>query len=548
VYFELKRKIINSEEPCGVIDQNLSSNVKICLVFGLSISLFIFILMQLDAYAIDDSHRLKVIFRSIHVNNNHEMGSDAEWILHAYVNEKPMNFSSGTGLGHVKNDETISFNNKFNAAVVPSNGTFRILLVGLEQDNTNTKLPFISSELENAIPSINFGGIEIGGKMVAAWYNISQKLINYDTDDPVGILSKAYSRENNFGVGSHSDCSRANENVVDVQKQLSTSCDFILDYEIRDLNHTLPAPVWHDWETMEGIPQTDSIPAAISIVPGEFEMAALGVDGQFFLLPYDYGWQEYSTLGRQTSSSEFFYPSYSLQPAVMSEAPDRTFVFALGADKSVWNSWFDEQAGGWSKWVNSGGSFISAPTVLLSGTHAANVYGVGKDHYVWERQMDLKNAKWNIDWNRKTFLGDDFKSSPSFVLPRGDVKSFHAFALAKDGSIWHGTFNAVTRGIWPFNTINWDLQKQEYLTNSSKFISQPSAIETAYGRIGLFAQTGDNQLIQKTYNYFDGIWPEVKWNTLGNVTSSPVVATPSSYRLDVFAKNGTSIIHNWYGN
>jgi hypothetical protein len=506
-----------------------------------------------SAQAIEDQHNLKIIFHSVEVINNHDGNNelDGEWLIHSYVNEIPMNFSSGTGLASVKADEKVSFINKVNSVNVPSNGTLRILLVGLEQDNTNTKLPYIQKDLENAIPNIKISGIEIGGKMIAAWYNISQTLINYDTDDPIGVLNKVYSIENNFGVGTHSDCSRANENVNDIQRQQSTSCDFILNYEIRDLNHRLPTASWHDWEVMDGTPPTVTTPAAVSNIPGQFKMAALNPDGDFFVLPFDYGWQEYTTLDRETSGSEFFSPSYSSQPAIITESPDRTFVFALGSDKSVWYSWFSEQEGTWSKWVNSGGAFVSPPTVLLVGKHAVNVYGVGMDKYVWERQMDIKNGKWaSSDWKRQGFLGDKFKSSPTFVSPRGKSDNFHAFALSTNGSIWHGIFTKVTSGgPWPLPiNINWELKKTDYLTNNSKFVSQPGAIEIGYGKIGLFAQTSDNQLIQNVYNYFDGTWSGKTWNTLGNIFSSPVLASPSSYRTDIFAQNETSIIHKWYGN
>jgi hypothetical protein len=479
---------------------------------------------------------------------------DGEWYVHSYVNEIPLNFSSGTGLASVKADEKVSIGKASNV-VVPSNGTLRILLVGFEQDNTNTKLPYIKKDLEQAIPNIKIAGIEVGGKMIAAWYNISQTLINYDNDDPIGILSKVYNIDNNFGVGTHSNCARANENINDIQKQQSTSCDFILNYEIMDLNHKLPKPSWHDWEVMDGIPQTTANPAAVSNVPGQFKMAGLNQEGEFFVLPYDYGWQEVTTLGRETSGSEFFSPAYNLQPAILTESPDRIFVFALGSDKSVWYSWFSEQEGTWSKWINSGGSFVSAPTALLIARHTASVYGVGADNFIWEREMDLKNAKWiSNTWTRQASMGDEFKSSPTFVSPRGKSNSLDAFALAKNGSIWHGTFTKVTAGgPWPFAThVTWNLGKGEYLTNNltnnSKFVSQPGAAEILYGNIGLFAQTGDNKLVQKTYNYFNETWSEKKWSTLGKIFESPSLATPSSYRTDIFARNGSSIIHKWYGN
>jgi hypothetical protein len=526
---------------------------NICLVFGLlGIIVISFATMHLQyAFGIEDQHKMKLIFHSIRINNDHDAGiDDGEWILHGYVNERPMNLSSGTGLAHANEDEII-FNNKFITVDVPPNGTLRTLSVGLEQDNTNTKLPNISSLLKDAIPSITVSGVEIGGKMVAAWYNISQSLINYDTDDPVGILSKAYSLENNFGVGTHSDCSRVNDNVVNVVKQQSTSCDFILNYEIRDLNHKLPIPAWHDWEVMDGIPATVSTPAATSIVPGQFKIVGLDADGGFFLLPYDYGWQEYTLLSTETSNSRYFAPSYSSQPAVISEGPDRTLVFALGSDKSVWYTSFSEEEGKWTKWVNSGGSFVSAPTVLAAAPQLINVYGVGHDNFIWERQFDTKNGKWISDeWAQLSRLGDNFKSSPALVLPRGISNKLDAFALSKNDSIWHGTYDAVTRGgPWPFPvTINWALKNVEYLTNNSKFISQPVAVETGYGKISLFAQTGDNQLVKKTYNYFDRAWSEINWDTLGKIFSNPVVATPSSHRIDIFAQNGTSLIHKWFGN
>lgn len=511
-------------------------------------------------YAENNQLRLKIVFDSIQINNKHEsedsiwpwmsdvIKGSGEWKMDVYVNEKRFPLSAGSGLNQVENGDKVNFVNKEITANIPSNGTLRLVSAGFEQDSENTILPDISDELKDAIPSIGIGGINLGGSNIAGMYNIAKKIVTYDKDDPIGIISKEYPSESNFGVGEHIDCAIANDNIPDLQRQQGTSCDFILKYRIIDVDHKIPPPSWHEWEKMDGVPVVISIPSAVSYIPGKFDLLALDQNGEFWLPYYDYGWKAPIEIPDQALGSQSFEPS-TLQTAIYISNPDRLYLFALDVDNSLWYNFYNVETGKWHHWEKFGDSFISGPTVFKSSQDIVpkqiNVYALKNDNYIYQRQFDLTQDRWTSNWDRMTFLGNEFSQPPALVLPKGTNDRLDAFGLLNNGSLWHGWFKAeAVVGSSP-RIITWNLNGVEILSNFN-FASQPSIISTYFGGpLDLYVQLSNNTLEHGTYNYKIKQW--TKWEDMGKIYSNPIVTSPAIDRIDIFYLNNTSIMHKWYG-
>jgi hypothetical protein len=502
----------------------------------------------------NNQYKLAVVFDSIKINNKHKNGvwswipgvnPKGKWKVDVYVNEKPLHLSAGSGLDQVDNGDTRSFVGKEATVSIPSNSTLRIVTAGFEQNSNQTTLPDISNDLKDAIPTINIRGVvTIGGSNVAAMYNIAKKIIAYHKDDPIGIISKEYSSDSNFGIGEHADCSLANNAVADLRKQQGTSCDFILKYQIVDVDHRLPAAKWHDWEKID-VPFIISTPAAASYDPGIFYLLALDQNGNLLLPYYDYGLNSTTKVPVQTLTGQSLEPSSS-QPALFTYSPDRLYLFVLDTNESLWYNFYTVETGGWHGWEKFGDSFLSGPTVFNSTTKQMSIYALKDDNYIYQRKYDLGRDQWVDNWDRMTFLGNKFSNSPpTLVLPKGTVNRLDVFAALTNGSLWHGWFKTEkTSG--PNSKINWNLTGVEELSNFN-FTSQPSVISSNYsGPLDLFVQLSNNTLEHGVYKYDTKQW--IKWESMGNISSSPVVVSPSVDRIDIFYLNNTSLMHKWYGN
>jgi hypothetical protein len=543
-------KTINCKGLTNDVDLITKIHFKGNIFFIVFLS-FLFILLTIFCQGVygENQRNFTVIFDDIKIKDKHEMNGFnslttglGEWKIDMYVNENRIPISRGTGLANVDNDESYSLN-KHITINLPINDTIRIVSAGFEQDSEHIELPDISKNLKEAIPSIKVEGIEIGGSNLAALYDIVKQIIKYDKNDPIGIINKEYSINKNFGVGKHIDCSIANTNVTDLQEQQATSCDFILEYRIIDKDQRVSYPIWHEWEEINGIPPIISIPDASSLASQNFDVIALAEDGKYWHGSYDYGWETPTTIPTITIDSNTFNPSLTA-PTLISWSPDKMYIFAQGVDTKLSYTWYNVHTGKWAKWTVFGDSFISGPTALKVNENAINVYALKNDKYVYERQYNIDKNKWNSNWQKLDFLGNDFTSSPKLILPAGTVDRLEAFALTENASIWHGSYKRESQ-TWPGHIFTWKLKDKEILSNF-KYDLEPSVISTAYGKtIDLYAKTLDNTLISGTYDLVTNKW--TKWSDKGKVYSNPIVISPSFDRIDIFALNNTSLLHKWYG-
>lgn len=541
----------------------------------ISIFLFFFSLSDTSS-ASENENSYKVVFESILIKDKHEdiPFSNAQWMMDVYVNEERIPLSSDSGLFNVYENQEVGFRNKGITLNIPANESIRIVTAGFEQDSPqNIVLPDISNELKQAIPTVQvseyydlkgeYAGIgggggrnisyNVSGSEVAVAYDIASKIMPYNTDDAIGIVSKEYSLEDNFGIGQHHDCSSANSNITNVQERQKTSCDFILKYSIIDVDQQFPIAKWHDWETVPGLSSgMSSIPGAATYAPEIFTVLGLNSDGKLLMQTYDHEWiTPAEDIPRQTSDLQTIILSDS-QPKIFTPAPDRSFLFALGADRSLYYNIFDTKTGGWKDWKKFGDSFVSSPTISVTSINELDLFALREDNYIYQRKYGFNEDKWMSEWKPITSFENQFLYPPALILPSGTLNRLDTFGLLDNGSLWHGIYTLVTTSQFNFGfggeRFDWILDKKEIVPNFSNFTfdSEPAVLSKVYGEsMDLYIRDSNNTLRHAIYNYNSDDWV---WEHMGNIYSSPVVISPGSGRTDIFSLNNTAVIHKWYGS
>ena len=175
---------------------------------------------------ISTNRQLNVIFDSIKINNDHDPLFPGEWKIDSYVNGQRTQLWMGSELNRVSTGETIIFREKNINVTIPENGTLRIVTVGAEFDiDLDDTLPNISGILDKDLPFLDYSD--------KAKDSI-ESIINFDRNDAIGIIAKEYSAENNFGIGHYDECSESIDEEGDLYDAVDTSCDFRLQYTIKE--------------------------------------------------------------------------------------------------------------------------------------------------------------------------------------------------------------------------------------------------------------------------------------------------------------------------
>jgi hypothetical protein len=77
------------------------------------------------------------------------------------------------------------------------------------------------------------------------------------------------------------------------------------------------------------------------------------------------------------------------------------------------------------------GSFTSAPAAVVHD-HSLHVFALGDDRNVWHSWWDEAARAWS-PWSDETGTGS-FRSAPTAVVHEGRL---HLFAAGDDGNLWH---------------------------------------------------------------------------------------------------------------
>lgn len=171
--------------------------------------------------------QFKVTFESVNVNFDHDSLFSGEWAMDAYVNREHV--SLWHGIKSVDDGDLIHLNSNNTVVVnVPDNenGVLRIATLGFEDDvgyedlqifpelmDTYTSLPEYTDRVQQSITPLTTGYV----------------------NDPLGYVVAQFTREDNFGVGSHGICSDKNTLAPDAGIQ-SSNCDYEILFRIENVS------------------------------------------------------------------------------------------------------------------------------------------------------------------------------------------------------------------------------------------------------------------------------------------------------------------------
>ncbi len=171
-----------------------------------------------------NDRQLNVAFNSMKINNDHDPLFPGEWKIDSYVNDQRIPLWTGSELNRVNTGQTVTFSGKDANVTIPTNGTLRIVTVGVEFDiDHQDNLPNIAGILDKDLPISDYSDEAESS---------TNHLIVFDRNDAIGIVAKEYSAKVNFGIGQHDECSQSVGEAGDLYDEVDTSCDFRLRYTI----------------------------------------------------------------------------------------------------------------------------------------------------------------------------------------------------------------------------------------------------------------------------------------------------------------------------
>lgn len=223
-------------------------------------------------------------------------------------------------------------------------------------------------------------------------------------------------------------------------------------------------------------------------------------------------WSYWTNLGGQTIAS----------PALVSNAPNSLYQFALGPDNRVWysnsNSWQNPKPIK-TGYLNSAPSATSCDgNIYVAAAGMNNIICVAASTNRWV---------WVADPSARPITGAPAITSSG--TGRLDI-----FAQDTNKNIIHIKVTIAT-GSWDGDIIDSD----------SAFISSPAAISRKDGRLNLFITGADHHVYQKS---FDGSnWSDWSKITGDTIIGASAVTSWGEERIDIVGRNSTAkLIHLWW--
>ena len=271
----------------------------------------------------------------------------------------------------------------------------------------------------------------------------------------------------------------------------------------------------------------------------------------------------------------------SSEPAVVAIG-DQLDLLVRGFDQALWHAHYDGAA--WGPWDNdAGGLLLSAPAVASPGTSAFDVFAVGSDNQIYQRQWN--GSAWAGSWNGlpadpvfttiPAWIGSPPELPAPAVIAHG-TNTIDVFRLAPDrslrwnhfnGSAWQGWQGVggmfasepdavlladgrlqvfafgVDRALWYLlsDGSGWEMDGSAYRWQRVELngmnadvtpASAPSAVQLPTGQIQVFVRGSDDALWTLE---FDGSWGS--WSPDGGgLASRPATALRSTQGLALFAQ------------
>ncbi|MEM9553382.1 MAG: hypothetical protein AAGC60_03930 [Acidobacteriota bacterium] len=186
-----------------------------------------------------------------------------------------------------------------------------------------------------------------------------------------------------------------------------------------------------DWQAWRPIHDGTFRSAPTLAGRARLHLAAVGDDRRIYNASSDRGgpWTNYAPIGDGT----FLSP-----PAAVVWRGGRVDIFAIGDDRGVYQSWWDN---GWQPWRRLGnGTFQTAPAAAASSNDRLHVLCVGDDRRLYE--LVWTPSGWSDPWSLVNPAAT-FRSAPAVVWT--GVGRLEAFAVGDDHTLFHARWG---RGRW----------------------------------------------------------------------------------------------------
>jgi hypothetical protein len=219
-------------------------------------------------------------------------------------------------------------------------------------------------------------------------------------------------------------------------------------------------------------------------------------------------------------------------PAVVSWAPGRLDIFALGLDNQMFHKFFDKTWGpSVVDWEAIGGVFNSAPAAVSWAPGRLDIFGLGTDNQMYHKFFDREWGPSLTDWEA---IGGQFDSAPAAVSwqpGRLDI-----FGLGVDDQMFHKFFDTG----WGPSLTGWE-------PIGGRFDSAPTALSWGPGRLDIVAFGTNDEMFHK---FFEGVWGPTPtgWETIGGrfivpaeVIPPPPLPSTNSWHVDLRFADSTPL-------
>lgn len=238
-------------------------------------------------------------------------------------------------------------------------------------------------------------------------------------------------------------------------------------------------------------------------------------------------------------------------------------VFERGSDGGLWTRSYSHFK--WNGWSKVASSVTGGPGSVWGGGQATVANRISN--------ATVQSYWWNGSWS--TFnLGGNNTSDPD--LSAWGTSRMDMFVRGSDNALWHRPWNSGTWGSWEKiggtlkggpAAVSWGSERIDVVARAPNDTlqtwyydgtwhtgpnlggvntSDPDIAATAPGHLVVAVRGSDNALWLRQYDSSSG-WGG--WEKVGGTLESgpTAVAWQSNYRLDIFAEEGGSLIHRWWG-
>jgi GMC oxidoreductase/FAD binding domain len=298
-----------------------------------------------------------------------------------------------------------------------------------------------------------------------------------------------------------------------------------------------PNGAWSDWRTLE-VP-IRSAPAAAQNTDGHLDVFAIGADRRLYNMwqqdDITGWWSEWSLLGPQIRSD----------PVVVQNGEGRLELFAIGADGRLGHMWqWPRDPGGWSHWETLGPTVRTAPTVFQNADGRLELFAIGPDGLLghnWQQAPEVGG------WSGWRDLEVAIEGEPT-LFQNGDGR-LELLALGPGGRLghmWQLRGGAGGWAEWEDLGAEWEDLGSEWEDLGPAIGGKPAVFQNADGRLELFAAGPRGQLGHMWQQESEvGGWSA--WEELGpELTGDPSAFQNADGRLEVFAAGpGGELGHTW---